>query len=159
MSSTARTEPIRLRYSQYDAQVIIEPDDEDGLVMRIEEAMRARRVNDSLKPGFKSQFDHLKRTLSGWLRDRTSKIEKAFLTLPDAGMLFLVVMSGTAYDEELEEELTDLELGVALDLECSQISLDVQALPNCSEDRYMSFCNPDWILEFVTADDNSINKE
>lgn len=152
MSSTAITEPIRLRYSQHDARFMIEPGDEDELIMRIEEVMQARRICDVLKPRFKNQFDHLKWSLGEWLRNHANKIQKAFLTLPDTGMLFLVVMSEKAYDEELEEELTDLELRVALDPECSQVSLDVQAVPKCSEDRYITLCNSYWILEYVMAD-------
>jgi len=152
MSSTANGEPIRLRCSQNDAQVVVDPEDEDEFFMRIHEAMRACRIYDGYKSIFRNEFDYLKGILGRWLRDHASKIEKAFLTLQKARMLFLVIMCDGAYDEELEDELTDLELRVALDPEFSQIHLDVQALSKSSENCCMSFCNPDWTLEYVMPD-------
>jgi hypothetical protein len=98
---------------------------------------------------FKDQLDHLKNILGSWASKRKEKIHKVFLTLQDARMLFLVVTKQQTYDEQLEEELVNIELEIAQDPKCSRINLDVQALPYCVEDSYISFCNPEWMLEYM----------
>ncbi len=152
MSSETRTEPIKLIYSEGNTQVVIEPEDQDRFVLRVEEAIRACRVYDEFRSLFEKQLDHLKNMLGGWLRQQHEKTQKAFLTLQDDRMLFVVVMARKEYDPDLEKDLTELELRIAQDQECSQINLDVQALPSCDEHCYESFCNPTWTLEYVKPD-------
>jgi hypothetical protein len=99
-----------------------------------------------------NQLDHLKNVLGAWVRSHKDKIRKGLLTLQDARMLFLVVAQGRSYDAALEAELTSLELAVAKDPQCSRIALDVQALPDCEEEGYLSFCNPESVLEYEKPD-------
>jgi len=147
MSTNMKTKPIRLVYSEKDAHVVIEPEDQDRFVMRVHEAINACRIYEAYKSLFEKQLGQLKDTLGTWIRERTSKIQKAFLTLQDDRMLFLLVMKDKVYDRQLEEDITDLELRIGS--ECTQINLDVQALPACDEDCYISFCNPGWMLEYM----------
>lgn len=146
--SIATAEPIRLRYSEKDAQVLVEPEDQDRFILCVQEAIMACRILAEYKILFEKQLNYLKNLLGEWARDRKNKIHKVFLTLQDARMLFLVVMKEAAYDPVLEEELTALDLKIARDPNCSKISLDVQAMPFCGEEGYISFCNPRWILEY-----------
>jgi len=151
MPSETRTEPIRLVFSERDAHVVIEPADEDRFVMRVNEAIEACRVYEEFQSLFRQQLDYLKNTLGTWRREHMHAIEKAFLTLQDDRMLFLVVMAEKGYDSTLEDDLTELELRIAQDPACSRIKLDVQALPSCDEHAYVSFCNPAWMLEYTSS--------
>ena len=64
-------------------------------------------------------------------------------------MLFLLVTTRKTYDENLEEELTQLDLKIARNEIFSEIRLSVQALPLCGKNGYDSFCNPEWTLEYT----------
>jgi hypothetical protein len=59
-----------------------------------------------------------------------------------------VVTKRKTYDESFEEELTDLDLQVANSDEFSQVELSVQALPQCGESNFESFCYPGRTLEY-----------
>ncbi len=148
MGKITSIEPIRLLYSQKDSEVVIVPEDEDRFVVSVEDAIIACRIHEQFKTLFQKQLNHLNDLLGKWLQGQCSKVYKAFLTLQDARMLFLVVMKEKQYDSQLEDQLTDIELSIAQDPECSQIDLDVQSLPLCGEDCYTSFCNPEWVLEY-----------
>ena len=149
MAISTKSDPIRLLISEADRNVVVEPEDNDKFVLRVKEAIVACRVLADYKSLFEGQLDHLKNILGAWASKRKEKIHKVFLTLQDARMLFLVVTKQQTYDTQLEEELADLDLEIAQDPECSKINLDVQALPYCAEDSYISFCNPEWVLEYL----------
>lgn len=149
MAVGTKSDPIRLRISEEDRQVLVEPADNDKFILRVKEAIIACRVMAEYKSLFEGHLDHLKNILGSWASKRKEKLHKVFLTLQDARMLFLVVTKLQTYDAQLEDELADLELEIAQDPECSRINLDVQALPYCSEDSYVSFCNPEWVLEYM----------
>ena len=148
MGVVTKTNPIRLLYSEKGSDVLVLPEDQDAFMMRVEEAIIACRIFDDYKSLFPKQLDHLADVLGEWISQHNNKIHKGLLTLTDSRMLFLVVLKNKTYDSTLEQELTELDLQVARDSECSQISLDVQALPLCDEVCYISFCNPEWILEY-----------
>lgn len=145
--ATLTITPIRLKYSD-NSPVVVEPEDHDKLVMYVKEAILACRIYDEYKEVFENQLDHLKNELGKWIQDHNTKIDKAFLTLRDARFFFLVVMNQQTYDRQFEDDLTDLELAIACDPSCSKIALDVQALPLCEEENYISFCNTQWMFSY-----------
>ena len=131
---------------------MVDPEDQDRFVMRVEEAVFACRIMNEYKELFGKQVNHLKDVLGNWTREHIGKIDKVFLTLQDARMLFLIVAKGSVFDPDLEKDLTDLDLKIARDPECSQINLDVQTLPLCGPDGFLSFCNPGWMCEYIMPD-------
>lgn len=85
---------------------------------------------------------HLQETqtlLAKWVFEHQVKIEKAFLTLQDNRLLFLVITKSNNFDDAFEDELSDLDIELA---RISMFPLSVQALPNCSKEQYDSFLNP-----------------
>ena len=147
MDTRIKPEPIRLRYSD-KAQVVLEPKDRDKFVMYVKEAIHACRIYEEYKDLFESQLEHLQNELGKWIQNHHTKIAKAFLTLQDARFFFLVVMNQQEYDRDFEDDLTNLELEIARDSACSTIALDVQLLPECGIESYLSFCNTQWMLEY-----------
>jgi len=146
-----RIEYIRLKWSEKDRKMLLVEDaDEERFCMAIDEAIDACKVHDRRKQTlFRRQFDALLAFLSDWSCERRDKLTKVLLTIRDAGLLFLLVTKRKSYDEELEDELTQLDLQVAHDKAFSEILLSVQALPLCDENSYDSFCNPERTLEYV----------
>jgi len=152
MTTATHIEPIRLRISDAGRQVLVEPEDSDKFVLYVEEAIHACRIMKEYEELFHKQLQYLKNYLGKWACEHKDKVNKTFLTLHGGRMLFLVVTKNSTFDPELEDSLTDLDLNVARDPECSQINLDIQAVPQCQEEGYVSFCNPEWLLEFSMPD-------
>lgn len=141
---------IRLRWSEKDRRIVIEDKDEDRFSMTVEEAIAACRVYERGKqPVFRKQFQTLLDFLGAWCYGRSRKLAKVFLTIRDAGLLFLVVTKKKTYDENFEAQLTKLDINIARAQEFSEISLSVQALPLCDRNGYDSFCSSKWTLEYT----------
>jgi len=150
MAVANKQKPIPLTWMQKDRQVIIEPEDRDKFCMTVEDAIDACKVYDRQKKAlFRKQFDMLLDFLGGWSYQRKSKLAKVFLTVRDAGLLFLVVLKRKTYDEDFEEELTQLDLKIANSRDFSEILLSVQSLPLCSQSNYDSFCYSERTLEYT----------
>ena len=152
MAPIVRAQPIRLTCTKKGSQVLVEPADRDLFMMRMDEAIKACRIYVERVKSFEDQLDELLNHLGGWIVRHQDKIHKAFLTLQDARLLFLVVLKGQVYDCKLEDELADLDIAVAQDESYSEITLDAQALPLCDDNGYLSFCNPGWIMEYSLPD-------
>ena len=149
MAVANKQEYIPLKWSEKDRKILVEDADEDRFSMTVEEAIDACKVYEREKqPIFRKQFKMLLNFLGGWSYKRKNKLAKVFLTIRDAGLLFLVVTKRKTYNEGFEEELTQLDLEVANEEDFSEIWLSVQALPLCDENGYDSFCNSEWTLEY-----------
>jgi len=141
---------IRLKWSEKDRKILVEDADEDRFSMTVEDAIEACKVYEREKQTiFRKQFDTLLDFLGSWSYKRKNKLAKVFLTIRDAGLLFLAVTKRKTYDENFEEELTQLDLKIANSEDFSEILLSVQALPLCSESNYDSFCYPERTLEYT----------
>lgn len=146
MAVAEKLNPVRLDWSEKDRKVIVAPKDNDKYMRTVEEAIEACKAYDN-KIRFWEQFKIVLDDLGKWSKDRTQKLDHAFLTVQDAGLLFLVVTKRKTYDDMLESELTDLDLKIANDSDFTSISLSVQSLPSCSMDGISSFLNPEYTLE------------
>jgi len=151
MAVVKKQETIPLRWSEKERRtVLVEDADQDRFCMTVEEAIEACKAYDSGKRALvRKQFNLLLDYLGAWSYQRKNKLCKVFLTIRDAGLLFLVVTRRKTYDEDFEDELTQLDLEVGQGEDFSEICLSVQALPLCSKQNYDSFCNPEWTLEYV----------
>ena len=123
---------------------------QDRFFLSVEEAIEACKVYErSEKAIFRKQYQNLLNWLGSWSYERREKIEKAFLTFRDAGLLFLVVTKSKTYDEGFESDLTKLDIETANHPDFSEVKLSVQALPLCDKNGYNSFCNSEWTLEYA----------
>lgn len=150
MAVANRQQYIRLKWSEKQGKtVLVEDADEDRFSVTMEEAIEACKAYDTEKRALvRKQFKQLLDLLGQWSYEWKGKLARVFLTVRDAGLLFLVVMKRKTYDESFENELTRLDLNVAQEDGFSEIALSVQALPNCSKENYESFCSSEGTLEY-----------
>lgn len=148
MATVCDKEPIQLQYCEKDRKVVVTPSDNDRFVLSVEEAAMACRSMKQLLV-FNDQFEHLLSHLAQWMEDHKSKIKKAFVTVRDAGLMFLLVQNQVRFDGEFEDILSDLDIEIAQNPEYSLIHLSVLALPNCSQEGYESFLSPTYTLEYA----------
>jgi len=149
MAVANRQEYIRLKWLERDRKILVEDADEDRFSMTVEEAIEACKVYEREKQLlFRKQFKMLLDFLGEWSFKRKDKLAKIFLTIRDAGLLFLVVTRRKTYDDNLERELTELDMKIAQSGDFSEVWLSVQSLPHCDKNGYDSFCNSEWTLEY-----------
>ena len=67
------------------------------------------------------------------------KVTRAFLTDRDAGLLFLVIQRSDKHDDEFQDELSALDLGIADDEFLQRVRMSVLALPETSDAGIASF--------------------
>jgi len=147
MSETALEGPIRLEWQPRLQKYLVHDDDGDRYLIAADEwrrlSRRAAQERSSL-----ATFQDLLNSLGEWANDHADKLERAFCTIRDSGLLFLVVMKGRKHDRDLEDDLTDLDLAVARHSNYHGVRLSVLALPNCDADGYMSFLRPGLFLSY-----------
>ena len=143
---------VVLNIDRAEDRVLVRPEDNDLFTLRVKEAIEACKIFENLKSRFKEQLDSLKNRLGVWIEDHPDKIQHAILTLREDTFLFLVVMQQIQFDDDMEDDLSDLILEIASAPEYSAINFDAQVLPHCSEAYYQSFCNPSWVFTYRKRD-------
>ncbi len=142
-------EPIRLVSRDKGRQVLVCPEDEDRFLLTVQEAIQACRAHKPQdRAAIDKGFNLLKDRLGQWAYRHRDQIHKAFLTIRDAGLLFLVVGKQRHRDNSLEDDLTDLDLDVARTEDLEMIPLSVLAIPRCNQSSYRSFINPSLSLVY-----------
>ncbi len=142
------TKPIVLSWTQKDDNVMVETEDEDRYFMTVDEVIRACGAHGQGKHArCQEQFSCLMKKLFTWSLDKKETIKKAFVTVQDHGLLFLVITNFVDFNRDFEEKLTDLDIEIARDENYSEIDLSVQSLPDCHRDNYQSFCDTEFTLE------------
>ena len=107
-----RVAPIRLKYDEGERTVLISTEDNDLLHMQVDAAIEACRAYRQ-RETFKQQFHDLLPELMRWVRAHAAQLQCAHLTVRDTGLLFLVTQKGTAFQSDLSDALTDLDLKIA----------------------------------------------
>ena len=142
-----RTYPIQLKISEKGRAVVVEDSNEDRYVTTVEKVIIACRANEK-EEEFKDQFDNLKQTLGTWISSRNSQIVKAFITVRDTYVFFLLITKSEEFELGFEKELTDLDLQISHSECFNEIPFAVQSLPDCGEDIYEGFLDPTMVLEY-----------
>ena len=141
---------IQLDYSQ-DGSVVVTPKDQDRFVLSVKEATSA--LSDAaqlLKYG--RQFGQLMPRLTDWLQAQRENVRKAFVTVRDGALLFLVVRNQAKCDPAFTDALAELDMAIAQNESFDVIKLDVLALPDVSDDGVQSFLTPSRHKELASAD-------
>jgi hypothetical protein len=137
-----QTQPIIcLRHQDKDMPVRIETEEEDRFFLTVGAAIQACKKQEQFLE-FSRQSRKLLAKLQHWIEKHASDINEAFMTVRDSAFLFLVVQNKEAFNQTLEDSLTDLDLSIAQDEELRLIRLNVIALPKVSAESVNSFLTP-----------------
>ena len=137
MNDTKTVKTIQI-FEGDSGQVLINQLNGDRFVLSIQEVINASGAF-SRQRDLSKQFDILFQKLGEWSSLRRDAIRSSHLTIRDSGFLFVVVQKGTAFDEPLSNDLTDLDLEIAENRDLDLISLDVLAIPNSSSESLAAF--------------------
>lgn len=134
-----------LRYEDRNGSVVVTPEDNDRFMITVEAAIRACQAYHQ-QAVFQLQFKQTLQKLGEWLRAHQQDVGEAYVTVRDAGLLFLVVRRQAEYDSQFEDDLTDLDMQIAQDTELNLIRLSVFAIPPCSHEGVNSFLLKDYLV-------------
>ena len=152
MSSAIRNSWIQLRMDDPSVSgVTVHPEDGDLFSLSKEMIVRSGRIVGQMEI-LDEQLAALRLELEAWASKRSDVVANAYLILKGDHFLFLVVLKGTACDENLEDDLTDLDLNVARNPEYDLIKLSVLALPAFGKDVIRSFLPQYMISEDADSD-------
>jgi len=150
MSQVTRPNILHLDCRQRDGTVVVTPADQDRFALTVEEAVKACRAYEQAS-AFRHQFQILLRMLADWIGQHRDQVAEAYVTVRDAGLLFLVVKKVPQYDDALEDQLTELDLAVAQDPNLDLIRLSVLAVPPASQEAIDSFLASGFTLQYAHA--------
>jgi len=134
------------RYIQLDyetnGRVIVTPQDSDRFVVTIQEAVATCQTAGEVLRYRHAFSEVLMPRLTEWLECHRTQVRKAFLTVRDGGLLFLVIRKKAECDPEFTAELAEFDMEVAQDSNLDLICLEVMALPDVSDEVALSFTSP-----------------
>ena len=133
--------PIQLHYQEKENYITVIPADEESFYLTVDKAIQACRAYNYTS-AFSNQFQKLLERLAKWIHGNKGEIESAFLTVRDAGLLFLVVRNSKKYNGKFEDKLTDLDIEIARDKNYDKIKLSVLAIPQVDFEQISSFLDP-----------------
>jgi len=141
--SVAQTSPrsrplITLLDESMGRKVLVVSRSEDRFFMTAQEAVEAcRAANDSAR--FSQQFNDLLDQLSKWIEANQAKIHRAQVAVRENDLLFLVTQASPAYDDDLMDSLSALDIDVANSDRFSLIRLNVLAIPRTPDEASTAF--------------------
>ena len=146
-TTASRPPVVELHFEDREGRVRIVPANRDLMTIPVAMAIEAcRAFNQQIV--FKDQFDMLVDCLGRWINGHREQIGDAYLTIRDAGLLFLVVHRATSYDDAFESALTDLDLEIANDDDYGLINLSVLGLPSVDEQSVHTFLSNKMALRY-----------
>lgn len=148
MNTKTKIDAIKLNWDEKKRQIVVTPEDNDKFVVTVGEAIEACKATKSDKSyenykKFADQFDVLLDTLWLWIQDHKQDVFKAYLTIRDSDLLFLPIKISCNYDDDFEDELTELDITIAQNSGLDLIRLSVLALPKSSDNALSSFVHPE----------------
>lgn len=140
MSAEAKSSgrvPVQLDWAKRDGVIVVTPRDQDRFTIRIESAIETLVINEGANR-FRKQMDLLFRNLANWLSARPD-VMKAYVTIRDGELAFVVMHNSSTYDETFEDELSNLDIELANDPDLREVEINVFSLPPVSDEVLDSF--------------------
>ena len=120
------------------SDALVQMKDGDKFLVPVAAAALACRAVESFDE-FSGQFQHLLDFLHEWVSGRRELVRSAHLTVRESDLLFLLVQKQVGYHDQLNDDLTDLDLEIANSDDFRLLSLEVMAVPPASPDSYQAF--------------------
>lgn len=138
---------VQLNYADGDLQVCVTPKNQDRFAIKIELAIEFLKEG-IVRERFPKQLNLLMNQLSSWIISRDKEISRAYLTMRDESLCFLVERRVATYDESFEDALSDLDIQISDDSDLEGIRFCSMALPPISDDALESFLHPKFQIRF-----------
>lgn len=142
---------VQLDWLDVDGQVVISPSDGDRYGLKVRRAIELLQKTQ-YRDDFEKQLQILNKLLFQWLSTRWDDIDKAFMTVRDGDLAFIVVTQNDEYNEQFEDDLSELDIQIANDVDLNLINLTSISLPSVSAEALDSFLHKEIRLSFGNGD-------
>ena len=144
---------LQLDWSDDHGQITVTPRDEDRFTIKMRRAIEVlqRAAKEDL---FQKQFKVLLGILGQWALNRPD-VKGSYITLRDGRLAFVVVRTESTYNEQFEDDLSELDISIANDVDLDLIELDAIGLPNVSAEALKSFLHPEFNLAYSNRNGES----
>ena len=132
-------------YDEND-EIVVTPRNQLRFTIQKDRAIEALRVVKDAER-FTLQFQLLLEKLGRWVKERTSDIQRAIITLQDNSLMFVVVQAENQYHEQLQDDLAELDFSIAQDTDLDLMRLRTVMLPPVDNDGLESFVDPRMVLQ------------
>ena len=146
-SETRTAAAVQLTWQDNDKHVVVTPKDQDRFAVKVETAIEVLKAN-SQREQFKSKLNLLINQLSIWIKMHNHQIQRAYLTLRDDSLSFVVEKTVPQYDADFEDQLSALDLEIAGDSDLEGIHIHSIALPPVGDSSLESFLHPQFQIRF-----------
>lgn len=138
-------EPLRLDFRQVSRLEIVAGDAaDDRYRTTLEEMAEACRQHEDFST-WRVQFEEFLRDLYQWCSEREDLIDGCFLALGEGGLKAFITTTGTKYDFDLGDRITDLELKLLRVYPMCPV--EILQMPAASPDALQSFFSPEASLQ------------
>jgi hypothetical protein len=148
-TTQTRTKSIQLDWKS-DGQITVTPENEDRFMLQMKTAVEVLQQSKQAEK-FELQFKVLLNMLGEWIKLHKNDVSKAYVTIKDTSLAFVVVRESSRYNSVFEDALTDLEFDIANDADLSNVYVEVIGLPSISTSALNSFLHSNFAFEYATS--------
>lgn len=138
---------LQLDYRDENGIITVTPRNQDRFCIKIDKAIAALEGSQRTDR-IRKQLNLLLNKIAGWLVTQP-KVAHAYLTYRDHRHLFVAIKDTPAYDSDFEDDISDLDLAIARDVDLDMLKVDCMSLPTANPDALASFFNEDYTLGFA----------
>jgi hypothetical protein len=138
---------VQLSHVDGEKQVCVTPKDHDRFALKVDIAIELLKEGIG-RERFANQLKVMMRQLSDWIVSHDSEVSRAYLTMRDESLCFLVERKSPRYDADFEDALSDLDIQISDDSDLEGIELYSMAIPPVSDSALESFLHPKFQIRF-----------
>jgi hypothetical protein len=139
-------QPIVIDYDSEAQIVTVIPRDQERFEVQKQRAIEGLQLAKQAEI-FGAQLKFLLSRLANWSKAHESKVLRALLTLRDTRLMFLVVSRQVECDDDLEDDITRLDLKVAENSDLDLMRMNVLVLPPASDESIRSFVDRRFLVQ------------
>lgn len=136
--SSQATNYVELDWYDESEIVQVNPRDQQRFEIQKDRAIEILRAEKNAER-FQKQLMLLVNTILHWAIPLQDKLSKAILTFQDGALALVVVQKVGKYDESLQDNLLDLDLNIANDVDFDLVKVKTILLPKVSDEALSSF--------------------
>jgi len=141
----ALVDPIVVAYDSEAEVVTVIPKDEARFELHKRRAIEGLQLAKQADV-FGLQLNLLMSRLANWSKAREAKVARAYLTLRDARLVFVVIPRQVECDEELEDDVSRFDLKIASNADFDLVRMNALVLPPTSDESLQSFVDRRFLI-------------
>jgi hypothetical protein len=129
---------VRIRAND-DAQVVLHHADGDAFVLGADDVVSLCHLANIGREETQHQWQLVINHVRDWLKLNDKFVKELYLAPKGGRHLLLAILKEPTFNQELEDNLSDLDLTIARDSRIRLFKIDAIAVPDCGEETITAF--------------------